>query len=365
MLLTIFGAGASYDSFSEELPEGELEPMQRSVATLSRRPGRPPTTNEIFTTRFDTFVDDVPEATGLIARLRRATRDGLDIEAYLESVEREADEDPALVRQLAAIQVYLFNVVSACSSQWAIETHGVTNYAELVERLRRWSYRSRSDHLYVTFNYDDLLDKAWSEAHRRRLARIEDYLGPPSLLHPHGSINWYQPVLNPQTIFGVLPGSNEFWNSVQIMRPRDLVDAFPELALGQPEYFEGFGRNGMISNWNPLTVGFPAIVIPLKTKGAFVCPDAHIVHLQAQFRHLTRVLIVAWRAGEDHFLRLWRDNQGDAEPTVLIACGQGDRGGPTAESLERWDIRSSVEIFNGGFSRLMESEVFSKFLGEV
>lgn len=364
MLLTIFGAGGSYDSFPDAQPQTELQPGLAAIAGISRRHGRPPLTNELFTTRFESFVDDVPEATALLGRLRRLTRDEMDIEAYLEEVQRDAERDPELLRQLAAIQMYIFAVVSACSSQWTDETHGVTNYAELVERLRQWALRNNKDHCYTTFNYDDLLDRAWAERHQRRLENIDDYLAPPSLIHPHGSINWYRPILNLDALFDLPADSNEFRNRLQMLDPRDLVDALPKLSLGNPEYSSSFGKTRWVQNWSPLIVGFPAIVIPLKTKSSFVCPPTHIAHLQDKLHLLTRVLIVGWRAGEDHFLQLWHDHQGDANPRILLACGRGDAGKGTAERLKRSGIHCSIEIFDGGFSRLVESKTLSEFLGE-
>src|SRR5206468_5581014 len=98
VLLVILGAGASYDS---------LEPL-RGVPN----PNRPPLAAELFDDReaFRRVAESYTEPLGLFPWLRKQGADG-SIEAAFDTLQKEAEEKPQRVRQLAAIRFYIRDAI--------------------------------------------------------------------------------------------------------------------------------------------------------------------------------------------------------------------------------------------------------------
>jgi hypothetical protein len=153
MLMVIFGAGASYDSLDER---DKIRPPDLAF--------RPPLAKELFQKRqaFDSAIAETPEASPIVAMCEHAVARGEPIERYLAHLQDEADKhkDFGLVRQLRALRFYIRDVVRACEVSWPYPGGRATNYGLLLEQIRRWQARTGEGALYVTFNYDTLLDQA-------------------------------------------------------------------------------------------------------------------------------------------------------------------------------------------------------------
>ncbi len=124
MLMVIFGAGASYDSFPSRRPFAELEVMRRD------NPSRPPLANELFshTDRFRHLLNNYPKCRPLVARLEPRDRRTLSLEEQLEQFESQAATDPERKRQLLSIRYYLRDLIADCDLSWSQTTYGVSNY---------------------------------------------------------------------------------------------------------------------------------------------------------------------------------------------------------------------------------------------
>jgi hypothetical protein len=254
--------------------------------------------------RFGPALTAFPQFRSLIPRLRAAK----NIEHELEVLRSEQDTDPYRAVQLNAIRYYLRDVIAVCSQSFASETHGVTNYASLLERIRHWQVSSGEPVALVTFNYDTLLEDACHEVFGFLGSNLQSYIANAhyKIFKPHGSINWVRIV------------DNELEPNSEHVEHR-LIRLGKDLRL----------RPGQHVNSGELLEGhytFPAIAIPVETKSEseFEFPESHLKELREAIKQTTRLLMIGWRGTEQHFLNLWTGGALNLRRIQIVAGTQND-----------------------------------------
>src|SRR5258705_6614007 len=154
MLLTIFGAGASYDSAAAVRP---------NVSRSDIAQWRPPLTDGLFADReeFRPLLVDFPRVLPLAARLGQASATQ-PLEGMLLRLQEEALDYPARFSDLASIRYYLQRVIWECERFWHQERRATTNHLALMDRIQRWRRGNIGEVLFTTFNYDRFLEYAAS-----------------------------------------------------------------------------------------------------------------------------------------------------------------------------------------------------------
>jgi hypothetical protein len=84
----------------------------------------------------------------------------------------------------------------------------------------------------------------------------------------------------------------------------------------------------------------PAIAIPLEKKDQFECAKTHLRELERLVPQIDKILLIGWRATEDHFLTLLRNNLKGPLVAQVVA----------ASEIEARTIARSLET--GPFSKL-------------
>jgi hypothetical protein len=117
MLMVVFGAGASYDSW----PSFPPDKLPRTSEPL-----RPPLAKELFvySEQFRAVSAKYSQCQPLIPYLEAQE----NVEDILETFRAKADRNPESRSQLMAIQFYIREIVRLCEAHWRRRTHGVTNY---------------------------------------------------------------------------------------------------------------------------------------------------------------------------------------------------------------------------------------------
>lgn len=141
MLMIIFGAGASYDSYVS----------------------RPPLTDALFSdrARFNEALQHFDKAQPLIAKLRYLR--GTDtLEQMLERVEGESKGYVEGRKHLAAVRYYIQWVISECEGKWHSVHLGGTNHKVLFNGVERWRSAMQETVCIVTFNYDRVIGESLS-----------------------------------------------------------------------------------------------------------------------------------------------------------------------------------------------------------
>jgi hypothetical protein len=287
MLLVIFGAGASYDSVPT-YPPGVAIRRGGSLDNFFR----PPLANELFANRplFAECITSFPQCQPIVPFLRNL--EGKSLEAVLQDLQTKAINYPRGLQQLAAVRYYLHLTLSRCAAEWRNVAQGVTNYKTLLDQIER-THRGDEPVCLVTFNYDTLLEDALRDFDLP-IEAMADY----TKKHPfyrvfkvHGSVNWARiveneiPNLNPGNVWAMAYEWIRRAAKLQVTDTYMLSNALPiAIVEGRPV--------------------FPAIAIPVEKGKNFECPPDQLEELKALLPRTTRVLVIGWRATEQHFLNL-------------------------------------------------------------
>jgi hypothetical protein len=270
MLMVIIGAGASADSL---LPERDGE-------------WRPPLASELFDPRFRATLTRRKGAVVLAERVRIGVARGETVEQVLARLQAD-QSDPERPGQVLDLQFYLQELLWNCGAHWDGVDAGMNNYLTLVSDLEEWRSKAHEKIVYVTFNYDTLLESALSRRFRWVFEKPEDYLRPDYLvIKVHGSANWMQ-VTDNATVEGV-----------GIQREQ-LIDAAGTLKRSDQFIVAGPGTTQYA-----LFGAVPAIAVPAEPKADFVCPADHIVALSLALPQVEQVLCIGWRGADRNLVEL-------------------------------------------------------------
>jgi SIR2-like protein len=332
MLMVVFGAGASHDSIDVK-PPGADHP-----GWIIEEQFRPPLAKDLFafTELFAKAMAMFEKLQPIVPILRRTG--GKNVETVLRELQDEAEVYPERHCQLMAVRYYLHTALWECESKWKIASKNVTNYKALLDQINRWRRPDEAVCL-VTFNYDTLLEDA-TPAVGLTIAKLEDYIsGNPSykVFKLHGSVNWARGVATPSPYAkgGQVSGNawSVAWNHIERAASLDITDQFVRIDQYPVGLFEE--RIGLV----------PAIAIPVEKKTDFECPQSHLNELKRLLPQVDRLLLIGWRATEDHFLTLLRDNLKGPLLAQVVAGAENEarniarslQDGPFSGLTVRWE----------------------------
>lgn len=218
----------------------------------------------------------------------------------------------------------------------------MTNYEALVNRLEAWATsRQIANILWVTFNYDLLLEQAVDDVAHFQPREVDDYVTSANghvIFKPHGSVNWVRRTTR----------ADEWLEGNSLGHALKMIDRARSLALsdGITIYTAGnYTDNG--------TGLFPALAIPVRSKQAFVFPMNHIQVLREHLPNVRRVLVIGWAANETNFLRLLGDGLAKDGVRILMVCGNAAAAQATETRLTEAGLaKQARRLSAGGFSEL-------------
>jgi hypothetical protein len=343
MLMVVFGAGASYDSVPHR---------PSSSSDMIKYSDRLPLANELFGDRnhFAEALSQFPRCLPVVPYLRHLAS-GSTVEHVLEQFQAEATEYPERHRQLASIRYYLHLMLWQCEHRWEGEARGVTNFKTLLDQIERWRKPSQKVCL-VTFNYDTLIEKALPTV-GVNIREIGDYIASEfyKFVKLHGSVNWAREV---NTQIDNLANMNT-WQVAY-----ELINRVPGLDISQKyciahEY--PIGKSGSQQ------VLFPALAIPVETKRDYECPAEHLQVVQECVEKVSRLLLIGWRATEEPFLRLLRENLPMDQLRVMVVAGGWKEANETIQRIRRAGIKADEFLpASAGFSDFIINREGEDFL---
>jgi hypothetical protein len=337
MLLVIVGAGASYDSAIPN-PTGARGPQDTN---------RPPLANELFEERgaFLTAFRNHSHFAPIIHRLR--SLNGRGVEEVLEDLSIEGETYSHRKVQLLAVRYYLKAAVQQCTFQWLNDVEHSTNYRVLIDLIRQYRQFTSTPVLFVTFNYDRMLEDALHLELGHQFLSINSYARAGqdfSLFKMHGSTNWARFVKTRRTNY---PGMIEIAESHGIDETDYIV---LDDEVGKVETAYGF---------------IPALAIPLQSKNTFECPQEHCQNLEQALSKVKKVLTIGWRGLEQHFLSMLNRFLIGVESLLVVSKGDGkaisDR--LVSQLANRAFERADIQWFENGFSEFVDTpSVIQRFL---
>ena len=335
MLMVIFGAGASYDSF----PSAPAPPR----AAFQDYEQRPPLASQLFAQR-DFFRDVArryPKCLPLIAELEPRTKAGTSVEQFLEEYQAHADEEGR--SQLWSIQYYLRDVIQKCQSDWNLLTRGVSNYSSLFNQARR-----SGSVCFVTFNYDTLLEEALTPFDID-FPKLGSYVNNPSctLVKPHGSTDW---------TYWIRKGSTSVPQDDPT--PQQLIRAAPSIA---PDAIITKAGDTPVERRVQIYFQLPALAIPVVSKSQFVCPESHLTALRALLPRVTHIVAIGWRAAESHFLAMLSEHL--TKPVAVTSvCGDGPESQEILSRIESSGVKGRFSAMPDTFTEFVRNHGIETFL---
>lgn len=300
MLLVILGAGATADWSPGR--------ARSDFAWGS------PLTDELVadTPNSRSLLNEIPDlaASGLVAHVRgELSRNaaGQTLETILDEAAKPDDE---LSRELIAFRLYVQAYLCRVSTDGLAEVGGATNQFLLVRALEHWRRSGDEPILYVTFNYDTVLDQALAGQYGwKPNGDLSSYIQDARfrLLKLHGSYNWGQVTTNPSPWgYGVGPGvdwKRTFREEILRLAATGGLNVTTQLRL-LTERISNQGADWVHTQEKPERnlLMVPALAVPLRSKARFVCPLEHVEELNRLLPEVDRILSVGWKAGEPHFI---------------------------------------------------------------
>ena len=340
MLMVVFGAGASYDSFPS------LPPLPANRGTHA---DRPPLAAELFSERpeFNDVLKSYPDCQTIVPYLRRV---GASVEKELGRLSDEAAGNPTRHRQLADVRYYLHEILWRCENRWKLFTSGVSNYRTFMDQIAEWT-EPLGQILLVTFNYDRLLEDAMT-AVRLNIKQLPDYISDRKfkLIKLHGSINWTRPILVVSDGWERISGRDVI---------NEVISRFNELQVSSE--IQITTQIPMAKHKDGKHALFPAIAIPVQNKADFECPPAHLEALQECLPNVTKLVVIGWRGAENHFKKLLAERLRGTIPTLIVG-GNAESAIETLENLTSSGIQTKDQIFGHGFSQFVVDRFGSNFL---
>jgi hypothetical protein len=309
MLMVIFGAGASFDS-SPTYTLGMMPPGATSDDNHNAY-HRPPLAKELFANRplFIEAIEFFLQCKTIVPRLRAPAvlSRQRSIETLLQEIEQEAKTYSRGRQELGAVQCYLQRAISLCENRWLGITKGITNYLSLLREIER-EHAGDEPVCLVTFNYDTLLEDAL-ERLGYKISKMEDYVDRPALFRVfklHGSTNWGQKVENE------IPGNINTGHPPSVLK--HLIEHAKELCISNSFVLCNPTEMG-VAEGKPV---FPALAIPVEKKDQFACPRTVVEQLAQVLPHVSKILVIGWRATERHFVGLLGNKLTGLRPAVQL-----------------------------------------------
>lgn len=303
MKMVILGAGASYDSIFNHNYDGDLlrwcPPLGKDLFSYK------PLCNELLNT--------YPGAESFRSEVNYCK----DIEELFQDKYTLAHEANGvnILLQIINVQYYLQHLFSEISKKYV--GFGPSNYDTLIRQAQDYHIKTGEEVLFVTFNYDTLLEKSFEKILKIPIKDVRDYIAYPiKIIKPHGSCNWMKRInidknAGPIHMNGIADFLYDMTNIASVMNA--IASSNEDFVLfDQP----------IIDYRHEKYFAFPQLLIPLKAKDDFILPVDHLETLKKGLEKVNDILIIGWKANEESFYNFMKENTYSTSLRVKIVCGE-------------------------------------------
>jgi hypothetical protein len=284
----------------------------------------------------------------------------VSVEQELEKLREESLNYAEGKREFAAVQFYLQRIVSECQAQWNERIKSHTPYRALLGQIHR--QLKGEPVCLVTFNYDTLLEEAFSSLDRR-FESIDAYVSGDDykIIKPHGSVNWVREITGkmPANPTDPLTVANRLISVADGLEPSDSYYLIPERDRKQLgwilSYYSIPGKPGVQEV-------LPAIAIPLQRKREYACPKMHAQVLEECILRTDKLLIIGWKGAEENFLKLLSIGLKKGVPKMVVSSSR-DSSEKILSTLQRFGIDGEKwRLGESGFSTEVQSGSIERFI---
>lgn len=309
-LLVIVGAGASFDCLGSDVSDDQVLHVP-GLPALSAAQCRPPLAAQLAdpSPLGNRTLGKWDKARPVVDSLRRemlhADNDDArapTLEQALRVYQDRSKEIPKHELHLLTFRFYLQDLLWRATSYMMCDelAGGVTNYLSLLSECMRWVSKGDRCVVFVSFNYDLLLERALESYGILNAGSIDSYVEDDTvtLLKPHGSIQWGWKVGPNQehiayTVDPYRHGAESVKQALHYGVDDSSLDVF---------YYAPHERDVDVAlrTSNPMV---PALALPIEGKSELIWPQSQSERLSSlEGGRVTRLLTVGWRGAEGHFL---------------------------------------------------------------
>ncbi len=294
-LTVILGAGASH-SINSKLKERDNEKY------------RPPLAVDLFleSQAFGDILNRFPKAQILASYINKELslkQEKIGIEQILSSIQKDSEVDSRIKRQFLQIPLYLNALFGSISNSFTTKPD---EYNLLVNAC----LKNIDDILFLTLNYDCLLEIPIAEDYTIDFSKEQDYISNPNwkLIKLHGSINWYRKFRNlaekPLT-------EGEYYDYLNNSNfPLDFSDEFLMVTM----------KNHNLKNIANDPV-YPAITVPVDGKDSN-CPKTHLQTAERFLKTCKNYLVIGTSGKDQDLMSLLEKNSPEAESFLVVGNTQ-------------------------------------------
>ena len=277
----ILGAGASYDV------HGEGSKLMSSGETY-----RPPLAKELFDISgrqgFHDILSQYPDAEILTQQLAPLIIKG-EISIEKELMRYSTHDSPTIREKFKQIPAYLRDLLYRSSKDY---TRTPSSYVELALALLE---DKPHDVLFISLNYDDLLESAITKMYPDLdFHNLSQYINNDKhlkIVKLHGSINWFRLMSNDEN-----KGWYEalsYFDISQVVHERDIIIKHRLQSV--------CAERGINNHWL-----YPVLTAPLASKGISdaVCPDSHITAVKEFLSTCQKFLVIGTSGLDDDLLSI-------------------------------------------------------------
>ena len=347
-LLVILGAGASHDALREGADQ-------------------PPLASGLFDRHYDDIQRKYPGVDGIRDTILARMKQGQSLESILGRLVENPERN--IQRHLLELPFYLQELLERFSA-----TRPGT-YDTLITLIQE----AQLSVIFVTLNYDCLLDKAIARRYSSNIVSIDDYIDPSfsrnwNYVKLHGSVDWEY-----RTPIPVKKGSEEPSHIDQLNASGVSLGH----ATSKPQMLTEPGHTRLPRALLPDVLTHPALAVPADTTKNVVCPDTHVEVLREALRSDPAVLVIGNQGLDADLMDIlrntkrphgsWRDRDlgelvrmafSSGKPFLVVDPSNGaEVASRFAEALGRSDF--TIPRDGVGFRDFVESEEAARFFEDV
>jgi RNA-binding protein YhbY len=339
--MVIFGAGASFD-FSHD--------------SKLNKENRPPLTANLFADEYEDVLRGFAPARNLSSEI---LLNGGGIEDYFQKQwnRMKISTDTLLMRKLMNTQYYIYNLFRKVSMDHAFQRRN--NYNAISKWAYEYAETKNQNVVFVTFNYDVLLDWALEGTCDYSYKTVDDYVDTSNknilLFKPHGSCNWGRKF------------ARGFSNDVEALRKKhnklnSLAEYLYNGKFDVPTVTDALEENISIhsvpmvnpnlkTEMEPEEWIFPHILLPYKDKDEFVMPENHTYQLRSMLHDIEEILIIGWKGTEAAFQEILKNSLGDKKIKISVVTEKSEDIRETYKTIFPKMEDQDWTFHKGGFSK--------------
>jgi len=325
-LFVVLGAGATKGCAANSSIYGEWQP---------------PLTRELFNSRFDVVLQQYPVLHGAAPEIREAVGDDTQsLEDFLRESYRDAS-DNLNQRVRHTIPLYLQDLLQRVSTGW-------TRRPDHYDLLIRQALRRFERVLFVTLNYDILLDRALHGI--SPLLGMGDFISisddkPWALIKLHGSITWARKVETDGYRLEAVPSELVVGDEIHHRWTEDLQG----MRIWEEPHYTG--------------PGYPALSTPFGSEDDLNCPREHIEFLCERFQaeDALDMLIIGYSGIDKALLRLLVESEARIRHVTVVDSNRDSAEAALSRVSEEIDIDSAEPAIEN-FEAFAETTGLSSFL---